>query len=68
MQAHFTDRKLSVLFDRYKDADFAANAQKEVEEIRHKAFKRGLIATGAVFVLNEFTRLSARSRKYIIYL
>lgn len=64
MQAHLTDRKLSVLFDRYKDADFAANAGKEVEEIRNRALKRGVIATGAAFVLNEVVRLSSRSRKF----
>jgi hypothetical protein len=31
MQAHLTDKKLSILYDRYRDADYAANAQKEVE-------------------------------------
>ena len=64
MQAHLTDRKLSTLFEKYRDADFAANAGKEVEEIRNKALKKGAIATGAVFVLNEVARLSARSRKF----
>ena len=37
MQTLTMDKKLSVLFDRYKDRDFAANAYKEVEEIRRKA-------------------------------
>lgn len=37
MQTLTVDKKLSVLFDRYKDKDFARNAAKEVEEIRRKA-------------------------------
>lgn len=57
------DKKLSVLFDRYRDRDVAANAQKEVEEIRRRALTVGGVTTGAAFVLNELTRLSMRSRK-----
>lgn len=31
------DKKLSIIFDKYRDRDFAANAQKEVEVLRRKA-------------------------------
>ena len=64
MQASLTDKKLSVLFDRYKDADFAANAHKEVEDIRRQAVIVGAATTGAAFVLNELARLSMRTRKF----
>jgi len=57
------DKKLSVLFDKYRDRDFAANAQKEVEEIRRRALNLGAGSTAAIFVLNELARLSMRSRK-----
>ena len=57
------DKKLSILFDKYRDRDLAANAQKEVEEIRRKALNLGAGTTAAIFVLNELARLSRRSRK-----
>ena len=57
------DKKLSVIFDKYRDRDFAANAQKEVEVIRRKALQLGAGSTAAIFVLNELARLSMRSRK-----
>ncbi len=57
------DKKLSVLFDKYRDRDFAANAQKEVEEIRRRALNLGAGSTAAIFFLNELARLSMRSRK-----
>ena len=57
------DKKLSILFDKYRDRDLAANAQKEVEEIRRKALNLGAGTTAAIFVLNELARLSMRSRK-----
>ena len=58
------DKKLSLLFDKYRDRDFVANAQKEVEDIRRKALNVGAGSTAAIFVLNELARLSLRSRKY----
>ena len=58
------DKKLSILFDKYRDRDFAANAQKEVEEIRRKALNLGAGTTAGIFVLNELARLSMRSRKF----
>ena len=64
MQTQLIDKKLSVLFDKYRDRDFAANAQKEVEVIRRRALTVGGVTTGAAFFLNELTRLTMRSRKY----
>jgi hypothetical protein len=58
------DKKLSLLFDKYRDRDFVANAQKEVEDIRRSADRRGLIVTLAAFGLNEITRLTLRTRKF----
>lgn len=63
MQSQLVDQKLSTLFDRYKDRDFVANAQKEVEEIRKKALYIGVGITGSAFFLNEVVRLTKRSRK-----
>jgi len=63
MQTQLVDKKLSVIFDKYRDRDYAANAQKEVEAIRHRALTVGATTTGAAFVLNEVARLSLRSRK-----
>ena len=57
------DRKLSILYDKYRDRDFAANAQKEVEDIRKRALNVGFATTAGAFVLNEMARLSMRSRK-----
>lgn len=65
MQSQLVDKKLAIIFDRYKDRDFAANAQKEVEDIRRKAYRVGALTTGAAFVLNEAARLTMRSRKYL---
>jgi hypothetical protein len=61
MQSHLVDKKLSVIYDRYRDADFASNAQKEVEQIRRKALLVGAVSSGAAFFLNEVTRLTMRS-------
>jgi ribose 5-phosphate isomerase len=58
------DKKLSIIFDKYRDRDFAANAQKEVEDIRRKALHVGAGSTAAIFFVNELARLSMRSRKY----
>ena len=64
MTAQLIDKKLSILFDKYRDRDFAASAQKEVEEIRRHSLTVGGATTGAAFVINELARLSMRSRKY----
>ena len=66
MQGNLIDQKLSILYDRYKDRDFAANAQKEVEDIRKKAVFYGAAASGAAFFANEAARLTMRSRKFKI--
>ena len=60
------DQKLSIIFDRYKDRDFAANAVKEVEQIRRKAMLIGAMTSGFAFVGNEVARLTMRSRIYCI--
>ena len=57
------DKKLSILFDKYRDRDFANNAQKEVEDIRRRALNVGAATTAGAFILNEMARLSMRSRK-----
>ena len=57
------DKKLAILYDKYRDRDFANNAQKEVEEIRKRALTVGAVTTFGAFVLNEVSRLSMRSRK-----
>ena len=57
------DKKLAILFEKYRDRDFANNAQKEVEEIRRRALTVGAVTTIGAFVLNEASRLSMRSRK-----
>lgn len=63
MQSQLVDKKLSIIYDRYKDMDFAANAQKEVEVIRNKAVYVGAGATASILALNELVRLTKRSRK-----
>ena len=65
MQSQLVDSKLATLFERYGDQEFVANAQKGVEDIRRSADRRGLIVTLAAFGLNEVTRLTLRTRKYI---
>jgi hypothetical protein len=60
------DKKLAILFDRYRDRDFANNAQKEVEEIRRRALNVGMATSAGAFILNEMARLSMRSRKYCV--
>ena len=57
------DKKLAILYEKYRDRDFANNAQKEVEDIRKRALNVGAITTFGAFVLNEVSRLSMRSRK-----
>ena len=58
------DKKLAILYEKYRDRDFANNAQKEVEEIRRRALTVGAVTTFGAFVLNELSRLSMRSRKF----
>lgn len=62
MQSQLIDRKLQTLYDKYRDRDFAANAQKEVEAYRHKALAVGAGATATAFFANEAVRLTMRSR------
>lgn len=62
MQSSLVDRKLSILYDRYKDRDFVKTAQKEVEGVRRKAIYTGAAISGGAFFLNEVVRLTNRSR------
>lgn len=62
MQAKLIDDKIRILYERYRDRDFVANAQKEVEDIRRKALAVGAATTTAAFVGNEIVRLTMRSR------
>lgn len=62
MQSQVVDKKLQVLFDKYKDRDFVANAQKEIEQFRTKSLLIGAGITGSAFFLNEVVRLTKRSR------
>ena len=56
------DSKISALYDNYRDSDFAANAQKEVDDIRRKSFLVGATTSALAFAGNEFIRLSMRTR------
>ena len=68
MQASLIDKKLSVLYDRYRDSDFACNAQKEVEDIRRTSLKVGAATSGGAFIINELARITMRSRKCLHYI
>lgn len=63
MQSSLIDRKLSILYDRYKDREIVNSAQKDVEDIRRKALYVGAATSGAIFFANEAVRLTQRSRK-----
>lgn len=66
MTSHnLVDQKISVLYDKYKDFDFVATAQKEVEDIRRSALLTGALITGGIFIGNEAARLTMRSRKNV---
>ena len=56
------DSKLAAIYENYRDKDFAANAQKEVEAIRRKSFLVGATTSALAFIGNEFIRLSMRTR------
>lgn len=63
MQSTLIDRKLSILYDKYKDRSTVVTAQKDVEDLRRKAYYVGAATSGAVFFVNEIVRLTQRSRK-----
>lgn len=64
MQSSLVDRKLSILYDKYRDREYVRNAQKEVEDIRRTANYTGAAITTGALLLNEAVRLTKRSRKY----
>jgi hypothetical protein len=49
------------LYDKYRDQEFAANATKEIEQIRRRADYQGMIMTAAIFGGNELARLTLRT-------
>ena len=65
MQSNTVDQKLAILFDNYKDRQYARDAQRDVDTIRTKAKNWGLGITTGAFVLNEVARMSMRSRKLV---
>lgn len=52
---------MATLFEKYGDQEFAANATKEVEQIRRSADYTGYFATAAIFAGNEVARLTLRA-------
>lgn len=64
MSAQQVDRKINVLFDKYRDNFYAYTASQDIETIRKKAYYTGTAMTTFAFVANEFVRMSMRSRKY----
>jgi len=63
MQSALVDRKVSTIFDNYKDRAYAREAQADIEAIRNRASNLGLAMTTGAFVLNEVARMSMRTRK-----
>ena len=64
MQNQIVDRKVSILFENYRDKAYAKDAQREIEDIRNRASNVGLGMTTGAFILNEAVRMSSRTRKY----
>lgn len=65
MQNELVDKKISVIFDNYKDKHYAREAQRDVERIRNKASNIGITVTTSAFILNEAARITMRSRKLL---
>lgn len=63
MQSDTVDSKLATLFEKYGDQPYAANAMKEVEQIRRDAQNMGFYISAATFGVNELVRLTMRTRK-----
>jgi hypothetical protein len=59
------DEKLKVLVDNYADQHLVYSAPTEIEDMRKRAHKMGILTSMGLFGLNEFTRLTLRSRKYL---
>jgi hypothetical protein len=66
MQNEIVDKKVSILFNNYKEKAYAREAQLDIESFRNKASNLGLAVTTGAFVLNEVVRMSMRSRKYLL--
>ena len=63
MQDATVDQKAHILFEKYADQKYVANAMKDVEATRTAAENYGIAASVAIFGLNEVARLALRSRK-----
>jgi hypothetical protein len=61
MQDRTVDKKIQVLYDNYRDNQYAKNAQQEVEGMRRKATYTGAGITASAFIGNELARLTLRS-------
>jgi len=61
------DRKVNVIFDKYRDNHYAYTASEDVEAIRKKALNTGAAITTFAFLANEFVRVSFRSRKSLTF-
>jgi hypothetical protein len=60
------DKKVNVIFDKYRDNHYAYTASEDVEAIRKRAVNTGAAITTIAFISNEFVRMSFRSRKFPI--
>lgn len=58
------DKKIEIIYDNYKNNLSARNAQEEVEALRNRAYGLGAGISTLAFTLNEFSRMSLRSRKF----
>ncbi len=68
MQSDLVDKKVSTIFDNFKDKSYAREAQADIQRMRNKASNVGLGITTGAFVLNEAARMTMRSRKCIVLL
>ena len=57
------EERLKFLVDNYADQHLVYTAPEEIEDMRLRAKKFGYLTTLAAFSLNEFARLTWRSRK-----
>lgn len=61
-----TNQRLQTLYEKYHDQEFAANATKEVEQMRQNAFNSGVFVTAFAFGANELARMTLRTRKHAL--
>ena len=61
------DTKAHTLGKLYADKFYVSSTMKDVEDIRREANSMSIAVTVALFGMNEFVRLTCRSRKYAFY-